>query len=186
MSIVVEGPDGAGKSTLVKALQRVFPELELRSKVVNKDMNPLVDLKSWVEADNTQFVNSERYQLYDRHRLISELIYGPLFRPRAMAPGFIDNEWLAKQVINFYGRQPVIIYCLPPYTEVITNISPDRDNLSVHKNIDQLYEAYRMRAALDRNMAITYIYNYVEPDNYDIILGAVAMHTRFMVDDDVR
>lgn len=68
--IIVEGPDGSGKTTLINQLAKEF-ELEVNPRVVSKETNELTDLKTWVEENIAQ---GFQYKLFDRYRLISEFI----------------------------------------------------------------------------------------------------------------
>lgn len=144
--IIVEGPDGSGKTTLINQLAKEF-ELEVNPRVVSKETNELTDLKTWVEENIAQ---GFQYKLFDRYRLISEFIYGPTLR-KAQRSGFTDYPWVAWNLERLYFQvQPFIIYCLPSLETIKENLANDPDNTAVVDHTEQIYTAYLERAALDR------------------------------------
>jgi hypothetical protein len=165
--IVVEGPDGAGKTTLIAALSKEF-QLPIAPRVVAKDTTAMVDLVKWVEENNAK--PWERL-LYDRHRLISETIYGPILN--RSAPGFDDIYWLGPQINRFYQKRPCIIYCLPPKEEVYKNIHQDDTNKEVSPHWEQIYNMYVSRMALDFPKPNVFWYNYAVNWSYDAIVSAL-------------
>lgn len=146
--IVVEGPDGAGKTTLIEALMEEF-DLPVAPRVVSKDTVAMVDLKDWV--DNNL---DEGFQpmIFDRYRLISETIYGPILRTGAQ-PGFADMKWLGPRLRRFYELEPIIIYCLPPLEVVMANVNQGDDNFVVQDKIEAIYSAYVAKASMDLTLA---------------------------------
>jgi len=146
--IIVEGPDGAGKTTLINAMKEAWG-IEVAPRVVSKDTEALVDLQQWVDENlEAGFQN----MIFDRHRLISETIYGPILRFE-QEPGFNKMEWLAPRMKRFYELKPVIIYCLPPFDVVERNLVNDPDNRSVYTDIEAIYSAYVSRASLDETFS---------------------------------
>ena len=144
--IIVEGPDGAGKTTLIRQLQNEF-HLEVAPRVVSKDTKDLVDLQNWV---NNNLDEGFQYKLFDRYRLISEFCYGPTLRP-TQRPGFTDRMWVWNSLRRLYEEvQPVIIYCLPKLEVIKSNLEGDQDNTAVVDHIEQIYAAYLERSALDQ------------------------------------
>jgi GTPase SAR1 family protein len=144
--IVVEGPDGGGKTTLINHLLDDFPQYGVAPRVVAKDTTSMVDLKQWVEDDNNA---PGRGIMYDRHRLISEPIYGPIMRPNQPEPGFDNLNWFLNQTKVFYNRRPIIIYCLPRLEVVRANVSEDPNNKEVADKITPIWQGYMVRAACD-------------------------------------
>lgn len=142
--IVFEGPDGAGKTTLIEAFQEAF-DTPVAPRVVSKDAEAMVDLQDWVDDNLSQ---GFQYRIFDRHRLISETIYGPILRG-TQQPGFNQLSWMGPRLYRFYELKPVIIYCLPPLEVVKANILNDPDNKVVEEKIEAIYSAYVARAALD-------------------------------------
>lgn len=143
--IIVEGPDGAGKTTLISQLIAEF-ELPVAPRVVSKQTNDLTDLQQWVDRNLSE---GFQYTLFDRHRLISEFCYGPTLRPK-QRPGFTDYLWVWKSLRRLYEDvQPVIIYCLPELATIKRNLENDPDNEVVRDHIEQIYAAYLERAILD-------------------------------------
>lgn len=139
--IVVEGPDGAGKTTLIEVLKEATG-YEVAPRVVSKTTEAMVDLKEWTEE------NVERgFQrtIFDRHRLISEPIYGPLLRDD-FEPGFDDPAWFAYHLGRFYQCRPIVIYCLPPLQTVLDNLRDDEDNSVVRPFVREIYGAYYNKA----------------------------------------
>lgn len=166
--IVVEGPDGAGKTTLIKRLCTEFP-LTVAPRVVDKDTQAMVDLVKWVEEDNTKL---NQGVIYDRHRLISEFVYGPIMRIHT-DPGFDSLPWLTANLEAFYAKKPTIIYCMPPILQVIGNLAEDDDNITVRQRIVQIYQAYVLRAAMDISTRRAHLYDYTDPTSLRRIVGAV-------------
>lgn len=144
--IIVEGPDGAGKTTLIEQLKERYG-LEVAPRVVTKGAEAMTDLKVWVEENLAQ---GFQYRIFDRHRLISEFIYGPLLRQQQQ-PGFTDLTWSWLQLEKLYGEiRPFIIYCLPPLETVAENVYLSGDeNKVVLDHIEAMYTAYVHRASLD-------------------------------------
>lgn len=158
--IIVEGPDGAGKTTLINSIRQEYPDLELAPRVVSKDAESMVDLQQWVEENLRQ---GFQYKLFDRHRLISEFIYGPILRKHS-APGFTDMGWVSESLYKFYKIEPLIIYCLPPLEVIKFNLKGDDSNSVVWDHIEGMYTAYLHRASLDFVLGANVIeYNYTDP-----------------------
>ena len=155
--LIVEGPDGAGKTTLIAAIADYFgPAIELQGKVVDSDTNPMTDLKAWTEEN---LLKGFHRGLYDRHRLISEPIYGSLMRPREPAPGFGSPRWLWRMQELFRMIDPIIIWCLPPYEIVEQNILNDPENNAVKHFIPQMYNLYT-HASANCASSVKYMYDY--------------------------
>lgn len=160
--IIVEGPDGAGKTTLIEQLLHQL-DLPVADRVVSKDAEAMTDLVAWVE-DNVK--QGWQNVIYDRHRLISEPIYGPILRNRP-EPGFDDIRWLTEMTEKLYDSRPVIIYCLPTLTRVWKNILSSDDNKIFHLDADkvgQIYWGYFNRAVYDNAVYDhAWVYDYEHP-----------------------
>jgi len=140
--LIVEGPDGAGKTTLVNELAARL-QWPIMPRVVSKDTEAMVDLVKWVQ-DDMELGFSPR--IYDRHRLISEPIYGPVIRA-TLEPGFDNLGWLAGMQYQLREIQPVVIWCLPSLSRVMTNLAHDEDNRVVRDKIRQIYWLYHNACA---------------------------------------
>ena len=135
--IIVEGPDGAGKSTLISRLQDDFP-FPVAPRVVSKDTLSLVNLVHWVDQNLDMGLTPT---IYDRHRLISEPIYGPVLR-QTMEPGFDDMDWLFARQQELRSLEPFVIFCLPPIEHVVYNVNLGDDNKVVQEHIRTIYWLY--------------------------------------------
>jgi hypothetical protein len=155
--IIVEGPDGAGKTTLIRQMMERYQDgLTIAPRVVSKDAEAMVDLRQWV---NTNLDEGPQYKIFDRHRLISEFIYGPVLRTEQQ-PGFDSVTWVWHSLRRFQQMRPVLIYCIPPLEAVMANIAGDEDNQVVWNHIMGIYTAYLQRATLDALNAGAIIYDY--------------------------
>lgn len=158
--LIVEGPDGSGKTTLIAELREAL-NIPVAPRVVSKNTEAMLDLRDWV--DNNLEEGFQRV-IFDRYRLISESIYGPIIRDM-QHPGFDNQQWLMERLVKFYNLHPIIIYCIPPLQTVIDNVTDDEDNAMVQPRIRSIYNAYVNRATLDFIMspAPTYLYDYTKP-----------------------
>lgn len=164
--IVVEGPDGAGKTTLIDYLREEL-NLPVAERVVSKDTKAMVNLKAWTE-DNVN--RGWQATIFDRHRLISEPIYGALMR-KAFEPGFDDFQWFYMMNYMFYKNcRPVIIYCLPPWPIVEKNIANDPDNRAIAPKIRRIYQLYLAKAAYDCVNHGARVYDYTQDSPQEIAL----------------
>lgn len=167
--LIIEGPDGGGKSTLVNRLSRDL-RLPIAPRIVGSDTQPLIELKSWTEQNVGK---GFQRTIFDRHRLISEPIYAPAMA-RTPHPGFCDFGWMYDMTALFYGLRPIIIYCLPAPHVVLANVSDQNtDNEIILPMIEQIYAGYVSRAAQDCTRGgVARIYNY-KVTRYDDLVGWV-------------
>jgi hypothetical protein len=151
--LIVEGPDGGGKSRLI---QRLSEDLKypVAPRVVSKDTQMMVDLVDWVEKN---LKNGLQPVIYDRHRLISEPIYGPVLRQN-MQPGFDDMTWLYAKQQEIRALEPFVIFCLPPFERVQSNVESDEDNKVVREAIRTIYWLYFHQASTWKNYSSVWDY----------------------------
>lgn len=167
--IVIEGPDGAGKSTLVRHLSDTLG-LPVAAKVVSSQTHILCDLKQWVEENVTKGFQAT---LFDRHRLISGPIYNAVLG--RSDPAFYNPEWMGLMVKRFYLSNPLIVYCLPPFITVERNVSEgEADNEAVKNVIQPLYDLYVARSALDIESGRGFIFDYTQHHSSLVVSNVMA------------
>ena len=136
--IIVEGPDGAGKTTLVNELLKEFDDLTLGPRATD-DRDKLYE----VTVEDTFNALSEAVRcrkgeakIWDR-LFYSEFVYAPVTdRDCAFNE---DQQSYINRIIQYLGI-PIII-CLPPLEVVKQNLG-DKQMEGVTENIDQIYELY--------------------------------------------
>lgn len=176
--VIVEGPDGSGKSTLVRRLsEELSVPVHPRACTSDNGIDPAT-LRDWVDRD---LHPSSEGGLYDRHPLISEPIYGPIIR-NFMADGFQDIEWLGTSMTKFRNRVKAMIFCLPPWPFVETNVTKHHEATTPHlegvlKHSQGLYEMYLHRAALEASaMDYVWVWDYTAHDrdqSFELLLSIV-------------
>lgn len=180
--IVLEGPDGGGKSTLITRLaERLDFQVEPRACNSEHGIN-MTTLKDWVDADLSRSVRS--HGVYDRYPLISEPIYGPLTRGR-MADGFEDVKWMGLALLSMYELEPLMIYCLPPLDAVRRNVQATHGMTTEHMSqvnhqIRAIWHAYCHRAALDHGIhPEPVVWDYTDPnynENFERLVSLCREH----------
>lgn len=130
MIIVVEGPDGSGKSHLIQTLRQVLPgrfhvihrpaRPPQTVEQLNRDINFLWSLRNW-----GNFV-------IDRHPIISESVYGPLLRGSQLETS-----------IPQLGRWDALIYCRPRFQVICQNVKNSSHELEgVRQRIPDIVAKY--------------------------------------------
>lgn len=150
--VIVEGPDGAGKSTLV---QRLLTDLncELIPRAVNSDAEITTDLCAWIDTSIERGFG--RY-IYDRHQLFSHCIYAPILK-KTFYGKFQNPAWFSTTWRNFLELNPVIIFCLPPIEVVKANMEKDEFKVAA-PYIESFYWQYYTWAHI--HTPHRYVYDY--------------------------
>lgn len=176
--VIVEGCDGSGKTTLIRRLCKEL-EVDIMPRACTSDKGPIDNLRAWVERD-LQSGMQPGSGLYDRHPLISELIYGPLVR--GQLPDDFDQWWLTAMLAKLDRLEPLIIFCIPPWPAVESNVEHTHGTTTPHlrgvlRNLRKIYDLYRVRAAVNfsltpDNRTRTLVWDYTDPgrSDFDLLL----------------
>lgn len=170
--IVVEGPDGSGKSTLVEKIsyQLGIPVHERASDSIK---GPVHDLMNWAYTDVTT-QPEQPLAVYDRHPLISEYIYAPLVR--TLRPEFTTAH--AHTLIRLMARQVFVVWCMPPHSDVEHNTLTSRDNqmAGVNENSSAIYGLYNTLRMFWPGQSATY--DYTEHSHHaDTLMPRLRLHS---------
>lgn len=176
--IIVEGPDGSGKTSMISRLRSWNPNALMASRACTSENGPIAALKQWIDDD----VENEDWEegeivIYDRHPLISEPIYGPLIRGY-IDPGLTDRTWLGSAYQAWIAHNPIIIYCLPPYPIVYENILKTHQGSTKHlqgvvQHAMAIYDSYTVLACKQAGRPLTMVWDYTQPENLHDILACV-------------
>jgi hypothetical protein len=151
--LILEGPDGGGKSRLAEALLARYP-VTMHEKASHSLRGPVRNLAAWVTDDIAKMDHFETCNVYDRHPIISEPIYGSITRQQPQ-PGFAarrdgrsdgTNHWLSTQRLALYEKA-TIIWCIPSLEQCRAAVDPTRDMPGVVENIDEIHARYLMTMA---------------------------------------
>lgn len=162
--VVVEGPDGSGKSRMV---ERIHTELgyPVHAKASDSLTGPVVNLADWTMRAQHEMAITPDPMVYDRHPVISEPIYGRLVRP-PIRTGFDDRLWLGTRKLALMPKV-VVIWCLPPLDVCRANLALDRDMPGVVETIDDVHQAYVSAYRTWGGWSIRW--DYTTGDAYDVL-----------------
>ena len=136
--IIVEGPDGAGKSTLVEELSHEF-DLEVGERATS-DRNKLytVTRQDTYTALSHSVLGHGKPQIWDR-LFFSEMVYAPVIGRDCEFTH--EEKVFVNRVLRATGC-PVIL-CMPPWAVVQANVKGTFQMEGVHQNLEAIYAAYR-------------------------------------------
>lgn len=155
--IIVEGPDGSGKSSLITHLTESLG-LDIHERASTSRGGPVDRLAEWVERDIHSYAGVWRPFIYDRHPVISEPIYGRVVR-NDLAPRFEFPGWLIGCRLQMYSKT-IVVFCMPPLDVVQANVQATRDSQmpGVLDRIRDVYLAYNKAIELWGGLKYTYDY----------------------------
>lgn len=143
--IIVEGPDGSGKTTLAKKLSVVYHRTYCRPS--EDDLSSThgpggLGLVRWWEMQLALSAATLGKHVYDRCFYISDPIYQQAQVDRDL---LIPGKFLAQGIMKLWGIEPIIIFCLPPFEVQLSNVKQaERDRLEgvSDKALEKINNAY--------------------------------------------
>lgn len=159
--IIVEGPDNAGKSTLVQKIVDRFGdrvELSHHSRLKGAERDKLAhqtpdEQRAFVYGNlNRAVLSKGRVDVHDR-LFYSELVYGPVVHP----PVVYNYEETRHINRVLTALSCPIIFCLPPL-EVVLSADGRHQIPEWRENAEKIYEAYAALSALARPRITRYDY----------------------------
>ena len=190
--VIVEGPDGGGKTTLLQYLHTVT-NLPIAPKFSSSLGGPKDNLAGLVNRDMVGWWNTQASdphhrkewnpahtiasgsRLYDRYPLISEPIYGLHVR-KDIQPEFL-TPWYSVMWRELLEYDPLVIFCLPPFEAITTNVNPHRDMQGVWANMRRMYDQYTIQALQYPGSSMVYDYTKDSTDDQrGDIVTAVMRH----------
>ena len=169
--IVLEGPDGGGKTTLLETLTKRYPQIPVAPRASSSVEGPVKNLFEWATQD-VSIWPLRPYSIYDRHPLISEYVYGNSVRKKP-GEGFTTQK--AATLRQLVYRQALVIFCLPPLKVVRENVQANAPEqmAGVVENITKIYQMYAFLARTWPGRA--YIYNYTDKLSLPRILSEIEL-----------
>jgi alpha-ketoglutarate-dependent taurine dioxygenase len=163
MLIILEGPDGGGKTTLASTLRLAIDDYLWIIRTNSKPHHPyeMVEIADWLKKVPPRLI-----LVCDRHPYISEEIYDPVLRSgRPM----ITESQAGMMALANYLADVLIVYCRPPEEVLEVSSKKNVQMEGVNENLGQLISAYDrlMRALKDRGVeVITYDWSFqaIEPE----------------------
>jgi hypothetical protein len=151
--VIVEGCDGSGKSTLVDLLvnkRAMTPAIKASTSLGG----PVPNLAEWVLAqEDTMNHRTTPPLVYDRHPVISELIYGPIIRGHLVSPEFDNRLWMSERLL-FIEKHCLVVWCITNLENLTRNARNREDMPGVKENLAIIDEAYRARVRQYHGLAV--------------------------------
>jgi hypothetical protein len=135
--IIVEGMDGAGKTTLVDKLAKQFDLVT----ITRPKGRPLGEW--W--AEELERPEDAPVPIHDRF-FYSELVYGPVLRKSIEAdPYVVDN-------VTWFLRHVALLIYVRPHTDVLAEtITHNKQMKGVRANADRLLDAYDKVMSIEKS-----------------------------------
>lgn len=136
MLIIVEGPDGVGKTTFVSNVAKLLRNAEVKHFGPPKSW-PLLEYESALQSYKP---GSGRHVVCDRLH-VGELIYGPLYRGKTQL-----SEWDIHHITMFLAaRGALIVYLDAPDDTLLERVTKRGDDFIDMRHLPGIAEAYRTR-----------------------------------------
>lgn len=146
--IIVEGPDGSGKTTLAHKLSDVFGLEYRRPAVVDLDSSTGprgMGLVDWWDRELARSSSQLALGVYDRCFYISDPIYQAVQVNRDL---LVNPGYLVRGIARLWNIEPILVFCLPPFDVQLSNVRFDNrprlagvDDKGLEK-VNNLYHAF--------------------------------------------
>lgn len=170
--IVVEGIDGAGKTTLIQNFRQQAKQLCW----ILARSGPPQGTQDLLETINLLGYGGRHLSIpliADRHPLISEPIYGPIVRGKSLLEEYYTEESAQGYIASLVDR---VIYCKPDLETAQRASRRERQMPGVHEHYWALYQAYdKAMEDLRRRGVLVIEYDWTSPmleDLNQLFLGA--------------
>lgn len=143
--IIVEGPDGAGKSTLVRELIENLQLEEGHRATSDRDKLYEVTRQDTYTALATEVIGNCQLgpaKIWDR-LFFSEMVYAPVVGRDCEFSS--DEQVFVRRIMSALAC-PIII-CLPPWDVVKENVEASKQMDGVEENLTHIYGTYRTIAS---------------------------------------
>ncbi|UJQ86221.1 thymidylate kinase [Gordonia phage GiKK] len=168
MSVILEGPDGGGKTTLAGQLKAAIPELREMSRFCTSTGGAIDNL--WQETEARLHQLAIPYAIFDRHPLWSEYVYQQALG-RQMIDAFYDGS--ASVAHSLLEEHAMVIVCLPGIEVVRERLRAEEQLAGVEYAIDDIYERYLTRVSQFTGTAFVYEGG---PDQFEALCAFVRAH----------
>ena len=174
--IIIEGPDGSGKSTLVSLLVKSLPNMH----VIHSPGPAQTQGELFERLNDTLHIGFRTRTLLDRISCISEQVYGPVLRDRNFMEG---TDFLA----NIIKSGVLIIYCRAPTETILNNHHPrieeDASHIAeVRVNLRKIAEKYDDFMSIVPH--IKYDWTSTSPNCQTMMIDFIKLYLRNMVGED--
>lgn len=150
--IVVEGPDGAGKSTLIDNLRLSGAKhyVSLQRSGPPKRLEEIQSVVRWIEKFEPDG-SGPTPLILDRHPFISEAIYGPTLRGHSLLVDYYTLHDIEHHFFRFVDR---VIYCRPPTSVIMQKMGNNPQLKGVTENIEEITRQYDHTMKLVRHWGV--------------------------------
>jgi thymidylate kinase len=136
--IIVEGPDGAGKTTLVEHLAGEFNIKVGERGVADRDKLYTVTRSDTYNALGLAVRGNLDAKIWDR-LFFSEMVYAPVVGRECEFS--TEEQIFVRRILTCLGC-PIIV-CLPPWEVVKANVAGSKQMDGVEENLKHIYAAYQ-------------------------------------------
>lgn len=158
--IIVEGPDGSGKTSLIGRLETEYG-LTREPRAVTNTAELIVPIGQYIQGELDKGFGM---RLYDRFGLISGPMYLSLPKP-TFSEEMLDLLWLGSAWRRLRQIDPVIILCLPDFEVVKKNVLSDHSSKAVWDHWEAIYWSYHNWLAMNLTNTSVLHYNYTLEGN---------------------
>lgn len=135
--IIVEGPDGAGKTTLIEKLKERY-NLPVHERFCTSE-GPVDNLFHTIFEDLLTW-DKQPLSIFDRHSLMSEYVYSLCIPDRVIDKQFLGS--VAATMLRRLAYQSLVILCMPPFEHITANIHQNKQMEGVTDNLYAIYQTY--------------------------------------------